>query len=654
MFTRPMNTPIPPRVWRPDSPGRTLPHPLPTTPQPALAAAEEQLVQEQIFRGVIDATPRNVSIGLVAAFILALAGSHTAGHAPADQPTAWRAWLWFLAVGLVLLHGFGTALRGRRVNDGTALLPHIARQYQRGAYVCAVAWGAGSWVLLPAAAPWASFVVLIGMSMVMLGAGAAMAGCRPTVYVHVALIALVFAAGLMRTLQAQDIAYGLGFVLLGCASLSSAYRQEVALTRAIAGQLRIAALLEQLRGEQALTESARRDAVAAREEAERANAAKTVFMAAASHDLRQPMHALAQYLAAIARQNTDARLAPSIDGASQAMDAMSELLNAVLEISKLMSGAVTPQPDTFMLDEWATRQITQLKPLAGDKGLGLEVFIQPQILVRTDRVLLERIVRNLLHNAITYTRRGRVILHIARRGGHVRIRVADTGAGIPRAHRARVFEPFYQVANPGRNRAHGLGLGLAIVEELAELLHLRLRLTSCIGRGSLFTLTLPLAPDRRQWPRAPSVAQDPTAINHVADAHLVLIDDDDMSLRATEATLQAFGAHVIAGHDADKVLAQLTPGVSCPHLIVSDYRLIEGTGLDAVARIQHHCADLFGPDARPGALIVSGETSPEELARVHAAGAQMLHKPVRPAVLFKHLNAALHRRVGKLPHQASR
>lgn len=622
---------------------------LPGSTQPAQAAAEARLVQDQIFRGVIDATPRTVSIGLVAAFILALAASHTDGDAPVDRNTVLRAWVWFAVMALALMHGFATALRGRHGGQSPASQARLARQYTLGAHTCAVAWGAGSWLLLPAAAPWASFVVVVGMSMVMLGAGAAMAGCRPTVYVHVVLIALVFAAGLVRTLEAQGVAYGVGFLLLGGVALSSAYRQELALTRAIAGQLRIAALLAQLRGEQVSTEAARRDAEAAREEAERANAAKTVFMAAASHDLRQPMHALAQYLAAIARQNHDARLAPSIEGASQAMEAMGELLSAVLEISKLMSGTVTPQPATFMLDDWAARQITQLKPLAEDKGLALEVFIQPQLLVRTDRVLLERVVRNLLHNAITYTGRGRVVLHITRRAGQVRIRIADTGAGIPRAHRSRVFEPFYQVANPGRNRTHGLGLGLAIVEELAELLDLRLRLTSRAGRGSLFTLTLPLAPDRRQWPRAPSPLQDPMAANHVADAHLVLIDDDDMSLRATEATLQAFGCHVIAGHDADKVLAQLTQEAACPHLIVSDYRLVEGTGLDAVARIQRHCARIFGPDARPGALIVSGETSPEELARVRAAGAQMLHKPLRPALLFKHLNAALNCRRGGSP-----
>lgn len=547
---------------------------------------------------------------------------------------------------LVLAHGLLTSRARRRQGPTAALPPAVARQYTWGAHLCAVVWGAAGWVLIPAPAAWAAVVILVGMSMVLLGAAAAMAGCRPLVTVHVGLIALVFCAGLLRTLEPAYLVCGLGFLLLAATAISSAHRQEAALSSAITGRLRIAALLERLQREQAQSEAARQEAVAAREEVERAHAAKTVFMAAASHDLRQPMHALTQYLAAIARLNDDPRLAASIDGANQAADAMGKLLQAVLEISKLQSGAVTPQPDVFALDDWSARRLGDFEPLAAAKGLALDAKVQRQLLVCTDRALLDRVLANLLHNAISYTDQGRVVVRISRRGQQARIRVADTGGGIAPAERQRVFEPFYQLANPGRNRLLGLGLGLAIVREHVKLLGLQLRLTTRVGRGSVFTVTLPISPDRRRFARAPVAGEAVPMWNHVADALIVLIDDDDMSLRATEATLISFGCRVIAGHDADEAVAGLRGRSQGPQCIVSDYRLADATGLEAVDRLQRHCASAFGPALKPAVLIVSGETRPDELAKVHAAGAQMLHKPVRPAVLFERLNAMLHQRAG--------
>lgn len=602
-------------------------------------------MSERLFHGVVDATPRTLALGLLAALTLAVAATWGAAD---DEPGARHrrlVWAWVAGVGIVLAHGLHTSLAGRKANPSEGMPPWLARQYTWGSHLCAVLWGTAGWVLIPAPAPWASVVIIVGMSMVLLGAAAAMAGYRPLVTIHVSLIACVFSAGLIRTLEPEYTACGLGFLLLAATAISSAHRQEAALSSAIAGQLRIASLLERLQQEQSESEAARQEAVQAREEAERAHAAKTVFMAAASHDLRQPMHAVTQYLAVIARLNHDARLEASIAGASQAVDAMGKLLQAVLEISKLMSGAVTPNIDVFALDDLGARRQSQFQPLATAKGLILDVVVQPQLLVRTDRILLDRVLGNLLHNAISYTEQGHVVLRITRRGDRVRIRVADTGGGIAQAERQRVFEPFYQLANPGRNRQLGFGLGLAIVREHVKLLGLHLRLTSRVGRGSIFTVTLPLSPDRRRYARLPSTVDGTGAAQDlVAHALVVLIDDDDMSLRATETTLQAFGCHVVAGHDAEEAVSALRAAAARPAIIVSDYRLEGATGLEAVARVQAYCTASFGPSARPPVLIVSGETSPDELAKVHASGAQMLHKPVRPAVLFKHLNAALHRR----------
>lgn len=608
-------------------------------------ADEQRLVRDQLLGGVIDETPRTLILGLLAALSLAVASTWDLPDNESGQQHQRRVWAWLALIVLVLAHGWLTSRARSRQRPGESLPSALARHYTWGAQACAVLWGAAGWVLIPAPSAWAAVVVLVGMSMVLLGAAAAMAGCRPLVTIHVGLIALVFCSGLLRTLEPAYLVCGLGFVLLAATAIASAHRQEAALSSAITGRLRIAALLERLQREQTHSEAARQEAVAAREEVERAHAAKTVFMAAASHDLRQPMHALTQYLAAITRLNADPRLAASIDGANQAVEAMGKLLQAVLEISKLQSGAVTPQPDVFALDDWSARRLGDFEPLAAAKGLALDVHVQRQLLVCTDRALLDRVLANLLHNAISYTDEGRVVVRISRRGQQVRIRVADTGGGIAPAERQRVFEPFYQLANPGRNRQLGLGLGLAIVREHVKLLGLQLRLTTRVGRGSVFTVTLPISPDRRRFARASMAGESVAMWNHVADALIVLIDDDDMSLRATEATLIGFGCRVVTGHDADEAIAGLRGRAHGPQFIVSDYRLADATGLEAVDRLLSHCASAFGPALKPAVLIVSGETRPEELAKVHAAGAQMLHKPVRPAVLFERLNALLQQRV---------
>lgn len=637
-----------PPTHRPTWPGAPLP--VGAAVDPAWAAVldpavERRLVSEQLFHSVIVTTPRTLALGLLAALTLATVATWGTSDSESHARHQRQVWIWVALVALVLTHGLVTARSRLRGEPGEPVATPLTRRYTWGAHLSALLWGLAGWVLIPTPEPWAAVVILVGMSMVLLGAAAAMAGCRDLVTVHVNLIALVFSTGLMRTLQPEYFACGLGFLLLAAAALASAHGQEAALSSAIAGQLRIASLLERLQREQSDSDAARQDAIAAREEAERAHAAKTVFMAAASHDLRQPMHALTQYLAAIARLNGDPRLQASIAGAHEAVDTMGHLLQAVLEISKLMSGAVVPKPEVFALDDWSRRRLKDFEPLAAAKGLALDVAAPGLLLVCTDRLLLDRVLGNLVHNAIRYTARGQVTVRLSRRGEWARIRVADTGGGIPRAARQRVFEPFYQVANPGRNRQLGLGLGLAIVQAHIQLLGLQLRLTSRVGRGSVFTVVLPLSRDRRGFARSATPMDDAgPPRDRIADSLIVLIDDDDMSLRATEATLVAFGGQVIAGHDVEEVMAALRRQDRCPQLIVSDYRLDRTTGLEAVVRLQQHCDAVFGCDARPAVVILSGETSPEALAKVHASGAQMLHKPVRPAVLFKHLNAALSRR----------
>ena len=267
---------------------------------------------------------------------------------------------------------------------------------------------------------------------------------------------------------------------------------------------------------------------------ELANLARSRFLAAASHDLRQPLHTLSLYSAALKLHAPDGATGEIAIHINKALASLSALVDSLLDISKLDAGAVQPEPQNVSLKPLIERIEADYRPLANGKGLEFHVAA-PDILVETDPVLLERLVRNLVDNAFKYTAAGNVTLDTEVDGTKVRIIVRDTGPGIPAAERERIFEEFYQIGNPERDRVQGLGLGLAIVQRLADLLVLELTLESEPGRGSTFTVTVPPAPERRAVPRVSGapVAAKPRAL----DGARVLVIDDEPDVRAGMRTL---------------------------------------------------------------------------------------------------------------------
>ena len=360
--------------------------------------------------------------------------------------------------------------------------------------------------------------------------------------------------------------------------------------------------------------------------AESATAAKSRFLAAASHDLRQPLHALALLVEALLDKTPPGEARRLAEHISVSAHAMEGLLNALLDLSRLDAGAVVARPECFPLARVMENLERQFSPLAADRGLRLTLHAG-KIWLYTDAALLERILANLISNALRYTDTGGVVVGARRvQKDWVRIEVHDSGRGIAQEFQTRVFEEYFQVANPERHRDKGLGLGLAIVSRLAKLLGSPVDLRSSPGRGSSFSLRFARCHARRVE-EAPTSAPGTLLSLPLEDALVVFIDDDESILEAMLEVFDQWGVAVAAGENAEDVLQDLRDLGRAPDLIISDYRLKDSrTGIEAVAAVRA----AFGPI--PAALL-TGDTSAESLRAISESGLPVLHKPLKPAKL---------------------
>jgi CheY-like chemotaxis protein len=357
---------------------------------------------------------------------------------------------------------------------------------------------------------------------------------------------------------------------------------------------------------------------------EAANLAKSRFLAAASHDLRQPLHALNLFFAQLGAETNQIEQSRVVARIDAAIAAMNELFDALLDISKLDAGALAPSLSEFPVDHLLQRIEMTFMVAAREKGLQLRVVLNGAW-IRSDFILLERILFNLVSNAVRYTDEGGVVVGCRRRAGVVRIEVWDSGIGIPEDQRGSIFGEFYQVAvEPGRHS--GLGLGLAIVDRLCHLLDHPIELTSRIGSGSRFSISVPSVPPRvaaaapADWSRAMPDAWGGKLV--------VVIDDDAFVLDSTRGLLESWGCSVTTAASESAALAALAEHGQRPDLIISDYRLSNGkTGIEVIGRLH----GVFGADIP--AFLISGDTAPEGLREASASGYHLLHKPVPPMTL---------------------
>ncbi len=358
------------------------------------------------------------------------------------------------------------------------------------------------------------------------------------------------------------------------------------------------------------------DLLRQRDLAEQANQAKSQFLAAASHDLRQPVHALGLFVGALRGVAMPKQAVQLLDQIEASVMALDDLFSALLDVSRLDAGIVQVRSQAFPIQPLLTRIVRDFEAEASGKSIGL-VLWPSSINVETDPLLLERILRNIIANAIRYTDHGRVVVG-CRRGRALRVQVWDTGRGIPADQKARIFQEFYQIENQQRDRSKGLGLGLAIVRRLTDLLACPLDVQSTLGRGSCFSVTVPVAREAPHW--EPTVVRSVGALQR---GFVVVIDDEMPIQQAMYSLLTSWGHEVIAVSSGDAAMKRLASHPARPDLIIADYRLPNGeTGIKSIQRLRAEY------NAEIPAMLITGDTAPDRLIEASRSGFLLLHKPV--------------------------
>jgi len=361
----------------------------------------------------------------------------------------------------------------------------------------------------------------------------------------------------------------------------------------------------------------------AKTEADNANASKTQFLAAISHDLQQPLNAARLLLGAVLEEPLSIGGRNLIGRIEAALETAEEMLGDFLDVAKLESGAVAHHDSEFAMGPLLNQLAAEYQPQARRRGLSLRVMPSSAI-VRTDRQLFQRILRNLLANALRYTSEGGVLLGCRRRGDRLSVEVWDTGVGIPDGKRKAIFQPFYRL-DRGTRAERGSGLGLTIVERLCQVLGLALEIQSQEGRGSVFRVGVPYGAPAHTWSQ-PYANGDPSApAAMLAGKRIVAIDDDPAAADGLSAILTAWRCRPVIARNLDEVLSALEPA---PDLLIVDYHLgHELTGLDVLSHVEMRLPN------RPRAIVVSADRSTEVREEVRNRGFAFLPKPIKPAKL---------------------
>ena len=516
-----------------------------------------------------------------------------------------------LRVALILGH--------RRAADADEKHAFWGRAYAGYMLIAGLIWGSCAFLFIHVDAPLSVALTLCGLYGISGGSVPGNAYVPACIYLFVGTI---FAAVMARMLLIGQLPY----IALGTASVCFALIM-VMFTRVqhrmVCDGFRIrfenAELLEQVQIEKAAADEARA-------RAEQASLAKSQFLAAASHDLRQPLYALSLFSSSLQGLKLDAEAQSVVGKIHGNIAALESLFNALLDISKLDAGVVQPQASPVCVADVFAHLAQYFDEDARQRGLRLR-FAPCERWVMADPALLERVLTNLVSNALRYTQTGRVLVGARREGEGLRLEVWDTGLGIEPADRERIFEDFVQVANPERDRRKGLGLGLAIARRTAELLASGITLRSWPGSGSVFALSLPLAaaPER-------AAAIQPEAADVMAGLQILVIDDEQTIREGLVQLLGQWGAGVTAAANIDEALALVRAGRRFG-LVLADYRLEGGgTGFEAIEALRAaHPAPL-------GCCLLTGDIGGDLLREARRRGLPLLHKPVQVAKLRAMLN----------------
>ena len=552
----------------------------------------------------------------------------------ASQGQAWSALLAWLAL-MALLCAARLLMLGRWRRD-PAREQHPerwARAFVLASASAGLCWGSLAWCFFAAEQPFTLAIVAIVLMSILSSATQSLGPYFPAHLAFALPCVLPFAARCLLSEQAP--LFTLGLLTLAYLAMAELFARRIAAAIADALRLRLdnESLVEQLRQE--------------KQRAEAAHLSKSRFLAAASHDLRQPVHTMSLFVPALrtlaGQPSLNPRALDTVAGRLQAaLGTMDELLGRLLEVSRLDSGALTPQCQTLPVKALLQRVAAELEPQALAKGLRLRVR-DGGLAVQSDPALLHTILSNLAGNALRYTERGGVLLAARRRGARVRLEVWDSGVGIAAEQLPRIAEEFYRVAKrPGAPApAPGFGLGLSIAKRSAELLGSALQMRSREGRGSVFAVELPLG---KAQPPAAATPEAPAQPGPVPRRRVLVVDDDEQIRAAMSWLLSSWGHEALLADSLPQALR--VADATRPDLALIDLRLgSDGHGLQVVEALRQRLG------AHTPMAIVTGDTTAETLARLVAAGVTGLHKPLDPARLQHFLvqSVAVHRSAADTP-----
>ncbi|GAB3366393.1 MULTISPECIES: ATP-binding response regulator [Giesbergeria] len=571
--------------------------------------ASSPVVAQQVLAEQIQVLFRNTPATLSTNVLLATAVAWSLRHL-ADHALLWGWWGTLLLITLVRA-AVVLAYRHRDTEGDEAPWRYVLTS----ATLCSgLIWGLAGWFFFFPQ----SVLALIFLTVILAGLAAgsipAYASWPPAQY---SVIPTVLPMACRFMVEGGDFfIMGLICVLYLANILLGARQISKVLIRSIRLQLEKQELVQQLMAEKQVAEEAR-------SRAEDANLAKSKFLAAASHDLRQPLHAVGLFVEALRHERDPVRAQQVVEYLGTSAQSLEELLNALLEISKLEAGLFEPQRQVLAVQDLFDALEQELWPIAQDKGIRLN-FATTRLHTYSDAQMLGRILRNLIINAIHHTERGRVLVGCRQQQGRVALVVYDTGPGIPAQYHQAIFREFYQLSNPERDQRKGLGLGLAIVRGLCRVLDHPITLRSCVGRGSAFWVSVPMVQPALPLP----LATAPDGDTPVLQCTVLVIDDEPAIRQAMTDVLARWGCMVWTAASAQEAVALLQQQAHAPDMVLADYRLQAGhTGSEAIAAVRQ-ALRLPIP-----AAILTGDTAPERLREASASGFLLLHKPVQPAKL---------------------
>lgn len=558
----------------------------------------EPLVRAEQSRAAFSTIPESVVAASLAGLLLVVV---MWGQVPTGALLGWLAVLWSVLAALLVLF-----LQWRRAAPSSADVAMWNRRFVIGNLLHGSTWGSSALVMLTGPFGLYQMWLLLGLFMVAISAiGAGIAALLPMVYAYVIPIVLpiILRLALSGIFLEQMLAIG-GLMLLALVLVFASRMNKL-----IVSSFRL-----------------RFENEVQRRRAEEANISKSRFLAAASHDLRQPLHAMALFVASLQEsRRTQGGAEDAILGhLASSVEALQGLFDGLLDISKLDAGVVHAEVTHFRVQPVFDRIANECQAEAHAKGLRAR-FVPTRVVLLGDPALFERILRNLVSNALRYTEKGGCVIGCRREQRAARIVVVDSGIGIEATHLNKVFQEFYQVANSERDRTKGIGLGLAIVARLARLQGYPLRVATALGRGSAFSFAVPWG-DRHRV--IDTIAPTLNAEAQFAAILAVVIDDERAVVEGMRQLMQQWGFIVVSGGTAEEAIVQLSASSKKPGVLICDYRLRDGdTGVNAIRKL----LGIVGEDVP--AIIVSGDTAPERLREAHESGFHLLHKPVRPAKL---------------------